>query len=250
MKKILAILFTAGLVLVLSACSQEQERGKTPSPVTDPGGYDQSMLNTKNKATQDIASATNKENSRLNNNNNAMNVSENGSGDNSELVKKYNTVILKTSLGDIELKLDATNAPVTVGNFLKLASSGFYDGLKFHRVIKGFMIQGGDPNSKDDAQKASWGMGGPGYKFSDELKGNETYPQGTLAMANAGPNTNGSQFFIVTASPSAPLPPSYTVFGSVVAGLDVALKIENVPTTTGDLPVDDVAINSVEVLEK
>ena len=179
-----------------------------------------------------------------------MDTNQNGTGDNSELVKKYNTAILKTSLGDIELKLDAANAPVTVGNFLKLASTGFYDNVKFHRVIKGFMIQAGDPNSKDDSQKASWGTGGPGYKFADELKGTETYPQGTLAMANAGPNTNGSQFFIVTASPAAQLPPSYTVFGKVVTGMDVALKIENVQTTTGDRPVNDVIINSVQVSEK
>ncbi|MFA7319005.1 MAG: peptidylprolyl isomerase [Parcubacteria group bacterium] len=255
MKKTLGVCLVVGLVIIFSACSQKEEANKTPNPVTDPGGYDKSMLNTKDKAAQDVSAATDQENGRLNdtlnNNDNAMNASENGSGDNSELVKKYNTAIMKTSLGDIELKLDASNAPVTVGNFLKLASSGFYDGTKFHRVIKDFMIQGGDPLSKDDSQKASWGTGDPGYKFNDELTGKETYTQGTLAMANSGPNTNGSQFFIVTASPSYPLPPSYTVFGHVTSGLDVALKIQDVQTDpSNNQPLENVTINSIQVLEK
>jgi cyclophilin family peptidyl-prolyl cis-trans isomerase len=111
------------------------------------------------------------------------------------------------------------------------------------------MIQGGDPLSKDDSQKAAWGTGGPGYQFADELKGTEKYPQGTLAMANSGPNTNGSQFFIVTASPEASLPPSYTVFGKVISGLNVALKIENVKTNANDHPTEDVIINSIELVK-
>lgn len=254
MKKIVMLSAAIFLVVLVSACSQNQENAKAPNPVTDPGGYDQSMINTKNQAAKDIADATQQENKNqtdtLNNNDKNMNTSANSVGDNSALLKKYNTAVLKTSLGDIELKLDAANAPVAVGNFLKLASTGFYNNVKFHRVIKGFMIQAGDPNSRDDAQKSAWGTGGPGYTFPDELKGTETYPQGTLAMANAGPNTNGSQFFIVTASPAAPLPASYTVFGSVVSGMDVALKIENVPTEPGDRPVDDVTIKGVQVLEK
>jgi cyclophilin family peptidyl-prolyl cis-trans isomerase len=157
---------------------------------------------------------------------------------------------IKTNLGNIKVKLDAMNAPITAGNFLKLASDGFYTNVKFHRVIKGFMIQTGDPLSKDDAKKSQWGTGGPGYKFADELKGTEKYPQGTLAMANAGPNTNGSQFFIVTADPGYPLPPSYTVFGQVVSGMDVALKIDGVKTLPGDRPAEDVVITGVEVAEK
>ena len=145
-----------------------------------------------------------------------------------DLIKKYSAALIKTSLGDIKVQFDAKNAPLTVNNFLKLAEKGFYDGTKFHRVIKGFMIQGGDPLSKDDSMKERWGTGGPGYKFADELKGTEKYVQGTLAMANSGPNTNGSQFFIVTADPGYPLQPQYTVFGQVVSGMDAALKIENV----------------------
>lgn len=163
-----------------------------------------------------------------------------------ETKKIMNIVTLKTNMGDITITLDRNNAPKTVENFVTLAQKGFYDGIKFHRVIKDFMIQAGDPNSKDDSKKSLWGTGGPGYKFDDELTGKETYPQGTVAMANAGPNTNGSQFFIVTANP-APLPPSYTVFGKVTKGLDIALKIENVKTETADRPVDNVIIQKVTV---
>ena len=153
---------------------------------------------------------------------------------------------LHTNKGDITVAFSDKTAPKTVANFVKLAQEGFYKGVKFHRVIKDFMIQAGDPNSKDDAKKNTWGQGGPGYKFDDELSGTETYEQGTLAMANAGPNTNGSQFFIMTA-PNYPLPPKYTVFGHVVAGMDVALAIEKVPTETNDRPIDAVIINSITI---
>ena len=152
-----------------------------------------------------------------------------------------------TNKGTIELALSPDTAPNTVANFAKLAGAKFYDGTRFHRVIKGFMIQGGDPLSKDLSQKSRWGTGGPGYQFADELTGKETYRQGTLAMANAGPNTNGSQFFIVTAVPAAPLSPNYTVFGKVMKGMDVALAIENVKTNTQDQPLDDVVVESVTV---
>jgi cyclophilin family peptidyl-prolyl cis-trans isomerase len=159
-----------------------------------------------------------------------------------------NTVTLKTNMGEITITLDHANAPKTAENFAKLASEGFYDGIRFHRVIKDFMIQTGDPQSKDLSKKMLWGTGGPGYKFEDELSGKETYPQGTVAMANSGPDTNGSQFFIVTANP-APLPPSYTVFGKVTKGLDVALKIENVKTETASRPIDEVVIEKATVSE-
>ncbi len=163
--------------------------------------------------------------------------------------KVMNTVTLKTNMGEITITLDRTSAPKTVENFTKLAGEGFYDGIRFHRVIKDFMIQTGDPQSKDESKKSLWGTGGPGYKFDDELSGKETYLQGTVAMANSGPNTNGSQFFIVTANPGAPLPPSYTVFGKVTKGLDVALKIEKVKTETADRPIDDVIIEKATVSE-
>jgi peptidylprolyl isomerase len=135
-----------------------------------------------------------------------------------------------------------------VANFVKLAGEKFYDNVKFHRVIKGFMIQTGDPLSKDATKQAYWGTGGPGYKFADELSGRETYKQGTVAMANSGPNTNGSQFFIVTAVDSG-LPASYTVFGKVVKGMDIALKIENVNTDQSDRPFENVTINSITLVK-
>lgn len=156
------------------------------------------------------------------------------------------SAIIKTNLGDIEFSF-ATSAPNTVQNFISLASASFYDGIKFHRVIRDFMIQTGDPLSKDDTKRDYWGTGGPGYKFADELSGKEVYTQGTVAMANSGPDTNGSQFFIVTASPASPLPPSYTVFGHVTKGLDVALKIQDMQTGARDVPVQSIVIKSVEL---
>ena len=233
--KIFAILLA---ILVLSGCAQEKAvKNKDAGLVID-------LKKEAQKSTQEPAAKNNNSNVEKN-----MSTSQNTTGDNSALVKKYQSAVLKTSMGDITLKFYGDKTPVTVGNFLKLAESGFYDGVKFHRVIKGFMIQGGDPNSKT-TDTSSWGTGGPGYRFDDELTGEEKSPQGTLAMANAGPNTNGSQFFIVTASPAAPLPPSYTVFGEVVSGLDTALAIEKVKTLPGDRPAEDVVIESIELLEK
>jgi cyclophilin family peptidyl-prolyl cis-trans isomerase len=159
--------------------------------------------------------------------------------------KNMNSVVLHTSKGNITLLL-SENTPKTTENFIKLASSGFYDGIRFHRVIEGFMIQAGDPLSKDLSQKAAWGTGGPGYDFADELTGQETYIQGTLAMANRGPNTNGSQFFIVTAK-NAQLPAKYTVFGKVTSGLETVLSIESTPTDQSDRPLEDIVITKVEV---
>lgn len=158
----------------------------------------------------------------------------------------YTSATLTTNKGVIEIAFGNVT-PLTVKNFGTLATSNFYNGIRFHRVIKGFMIQAGDPLSKDATNQQAWGTGGPGYKFNDELTGKEQYPQGTVAMANAGPNTNGSQFFIVTASPGAPLPPSYTVFGHVTKGMEVALAIENVKTGASDRPTEDVTIEKVEV---
>lgn len=153
---------------------------------------------------------------------------------------------ITTNKGVIEVSF-STNTPLTVANFTKLAREKFYNGVRFHRVIKDFMIQTGDPLSKDPANQAMWGTGGPGYKFQDELTGNEQYALGTLAMANSGPNTNGSQFFIVTANPGYPLPPNYTVFGKVTKGIEVALKIGDVKTGTQDRPLEDIIIESVSV---
>jgi len=240
-------------VLVLAGCSQEEaiKKNTVDSPILNPVANTQQMVDLKNQAQKNIQDSVNKENDKLNNslNESGMNDTQNVLGDNSALVKKYALATIKTSLGDIKVRFYGDKTPMTVGNFLKLAQDGFYNDTKFHRVIKGFMIQGGDPNSKN-ADTSDWGMGGPKYRFNDELTGKETYPQGTLAMANSGPNTNGSQFFIVTASPQAPLPASYTVFGEVVTGMDIALKIENVKTVPGDRPVENVVIKGIEPLEK
>jgi cyclophilin family peptidyl-prolyl cis-trans isomerase len=160
----------------------------------------------------------------------------------------FSSATITTNKGAIEIAF-GTSTPATVKNFGTLAVNKFYDGVRFHRVIKGFMIQTGDPLSKDKANESLWGTGGPGYKFNDELTGKEQYPLGTVAMANSGPNTNGSQFFIVTANPGAPLPPNYTVFGRVTKGIETALAIQEVKTTGSpyDRPLEDVIIEKVEV---
>ena len=148
------------------------------------------------------------------------------------------TATMKTSEGDIVLELFDEDAPKTVSNFKKLASDGFYDGLIFHRVIDDFMIQGGCPQGT--------GTGGPGYTFEDEINDHKIV-RGALAMANAGPNTNGSQFFIVTTSEAPWLDGKHTVFGQVTDGMDTVDKIEAVPTGAGDRPVDPPVIESIEL---
>lgn len=156
------------------------------------------------------------------------------------------TVLIKTNFGDIKLELFKRDAPQTVDNFLKLAKSGFYDGTKFHRVIKNFMIQGGDPNSKDN-DLSNDGLGGPGYTFQDEINIHKIV-KGVIAMANAGPNTNGSQFFIVTAQNATWLDGKHTVFGKVIEGMETVNKIENVSTGERDHPTKDIVIKSVSLL--
>jgi cyclophilin family peptidyl-prolyl cis-trans isomerase len=159
--------------------------------------------------------------------------------------KKTMNATIKTSLGEISVELYGDKAPKTVANFVKLAGANFYDGIKFHRVIKGFMIQAGDPLTKDDSMKDRWGTGGPGYQFADEPFTGQ-YTRGTLAMANSGPNTNGSQFFIMHAD--TPLPQSYVIFGKVASGLDVVDKIANLPIDPGnDRPLTPPVIESITV---
>ncbi len=155
--------------------------------------------------------------------------------------------VLHTSQGDITIEFFERETSNTVANFIKLAKDGFYDGVKFHRVIKGFMIQAGDPLTKDDSKENLWGTGGPGYKFADELgEGNENNrnDRGTISMANSGPNTNGSQFFINLASNNF-LDDKHTVFGKVVSGMDVVEKIENTSTDRRDRPVASVIIEKI-----
>ena len=152
-----------------------------------------------------------------------------------------------TSKGDFAIELSEKETPITVANFIKLAQSGFYDGVKFHRVIKGFMIQAGDPLTKDDSKNMYWGTGGPGYEFEDEICPENSNEVGTISMANAGPDTNGSQFFI-NAKNNGFLNDKHTVFGAVVEGMDVVRTIEDVPVNSSDRPIEPVTINSIELI--
>lgn len=163
--------------------------------------------------------------------------------------KIMTTAIVTTNKGIVSLELFADKAPKTVENFVKLSNEGFYNGTRFHRVIKGFMIQGGDPLSKDTSKQASWGTGGPGYQFADEIHAENRNDIGTISMANAGPNTNGSQFFINTANNNF-LDTKHTVFGRVVEVMDVVTAIENTKTMPGDRPVEDMIIEKIEIVEK
>jgi cyclophilin family peptidyl-prolyl cis-trans isomerase len=151
--------------------------------------------------------------------------------------KRY-TATLDTSLGTIVVALDAINAPNTVNNFVFLAGHHYYDGVIFHRIINGFMCQGGDPTGT--------GRGGPGYKFDDEPV-KQRYQVGSVAMANAGKNTNGSQFFLISGQSGVQLPPQYNHFGQIVKGLDVLEQMQSVDTDRSDRPREDVVINSVTI---
>lgn len=154
--------------------------------------------------------------------------------------------ILHTNKGDITIEFFDSTAPNTVANFAKLAKDGFYDNVKFHRIIKDFMIQGGDPLTKDETKAAMWGTGGPGYKFNDEITPGNKNDAGTISMANSGPNTNGSQFFINTKNNNF-LDAKHTVFGKVTVGMDVVQEIEDVPVDHSDRPIDAVYIESITV---
>lgn len=154
--------------------------------------------------------------------------------------KSY-TATMETSLGSMTIHLDAAAAPKTVNNFVTLSRYHYYDGVTFHRIINGFMCQGGDPDGT--------GRGGPGYRFEDELPRPGRYEIGSLAMANAGPNTNGSQFFIVSGPSGVGLPPQYSLFGKVVSGLDVLDEMQQVQTDRNDRPLSDVVISSVTITE-
>ncbi|MGB2762691.1 MAG: peptidylprolyl isomerase [Minisyncoccales bacterium] len=158
------------------------------------------------------------------------------------------TATMQTNFGEIKLELFSSDAPKTVENFVKLSKDGFYNGLKFHRVIKGFMIQGGDPLSKDNSFKDRWGTGGPGYTFADEIHLNNHNIIGTISMANAGPDTNGSQFFINTDNNNF-LDAKHTVFGKIIEGIDIVGKIENVATDGRDCPIDNVIIESINIAD-
>jgi cyclophilin family peptidyl-prolyl cis-trans isomerase len=156
-----------------------------------------------------------------------------------DTAKRY-TATMVTSKGSMTIALDPQAAPRTVNSFVFLARYHYFDGIVFHRVIPGFVLQGGDPTGT--------GTGGPGYKFADELPAAGRYELGSLAMANAGPNTNGSQFFVISGPDGMRLPPSYSLFGKVVAGLDVVAAIDAIGSSSGK-PKEQVTIESVTITE-
>ncbi len=217
---------------ILKEKTAESEKNKN-------SGYVSNLMDTKEQADKNIKNSMNQENKKINEalNENATNYAQ-----------KYTAAVLETNLGKIKVKFYNADAPLTVNNFLQLADQKFYDGTRFHRVMKDFMIQGGDPNSKDD-DWSNDGMGGPGYKFADEFNAHKLV-RDSLAMANSGPNTNGSQFFIVTAAATPWLEGKHTNFGEVVEGMDVVDKIENAEVNANDHPLEDIFIKSIALLEK
>ena len=219
------VLATLGVLVVLGAGYWLFARPH--AAVSQPGGLQVQTATT----TGDVSAATTKPVTTTNSN------------------QKIMTATLHTSMGDITVEFFPDQAPNTVANFIKLAKSGFYDGTKFHRVIKGFMDQGGDPLSKDDSQMARWGTGGPGYQFNDEIAAQNENAPGTIAMANSGPNTQGSQFFINAVDNRTNLGNNYTVFGKVTSGMDVVVAINNTPTGAADRPITPVVLKSVTVQE-
>ena len=154
--------------------------------------------------------------------------------------EKHDSARFTTSKGEFVVALDAVRAPKTVNNFVFLARYHYYEGVVFHRIIPGFVVQGGDPTGT--------GAGGPGYRFEDELPKAGQYQLGSLAMANAGPNTNGSQFFIITGASGVGLPPLYSLFGQVVSGMDTVMAMDAVGTS-GGRPTETVVIEKVEITE-
>jgi cyclophilin family peptidyl-prolyl cis-trans isomerase len=155
--------------------------------------------------------------------------------------KNY-TAEMVTSMGTMTISLDSASAPQTVNSFVFLARYHYYDGIIFHRIINGFVCQGGDPTGT--------GTGGPGYRFADELPKAGRYEIGSLAMANAGPNTNGSQFFLISGQQGVRLPPQYALFGKVVKGLEIVEAMQRVETDGRDKPKTDVVIQSVTISEQ
>ncbi len=234
MKKILLLSF---LLLFLSACSNGKQMMLNENNVPknfNNQNFDQQIINDINKINQ--------KNEPQKQKNQSSNIP------NKNLAKQYLGAIIKTNFGDITIKFYNNEAPLTVSNFIGLAKKGFYNGTRFHRVIKGFMIQGGDPLSRDLNKKQYWGTGGPGYTFSDEIN-NHKLVRGSIAMANAGPNTNGSQFFIVTATSTPWLDGKHTNFGHVVNGMDAVTKIESLETDNRDCPKEDAIIKEIVLLK-
>jgi peptidylprolyl isomerase len=197
-------------------------------------------------------------NNQINNmdNNNTTNENSRTVLNQKDLAQEYQYVVLSTNYGDIKIQLYTDKTPITANNFLNLAQDGFYNNTKFHRIIEGFMIQGGDPLSKDDKQKDRWGTGSPGYVIPNEDVAGVSNLEGTISMANAGPDTGGSQFFINTADNIAldfdkqPLQSQHSVFGEVVEGMDVVKEIESLEKDSRDRPIEDAIITEVTLVKE
>ncbi|HNV12531.1 MAG TPA: peptidylprolyl isomerase [bacterium] len=170
---------------------------------------------------------------------------------NRDILKKYSQAEFQTSEGNFTIEFFNEQMPETVANFLNLAESGYFDGIKFHRVIADFMIQGGDPLTKDDSMVAMWGTGGPGYVIADEHVSGLSNLRGTISMANSGPNSGGSQFFINVKDNTfldfdkEPLTSKHPVFGKVISGIEIVDKISLVDTDMSDRPMKDVVIEKI-----
>lgn len=251
MKKILFFLSIVVLAATLSACSTETSETQENNTPLNNQIESTSKNNNSNNGNDTFASSTTSVVESTSTQNQVNNTPARTLDNQKDLMAEYSQAVIKTSEGNITIKF-YPEAPLTVNNFMNLAQEGFYDGTKFHRVMKDFMIQGGDPlTKKSDA--SVYGTGGPGYQFKNEDSGHKLVA-GNIAMANAGLNTNGSQFFIVTATSTPFLDGSYTNFGEVVSGMDVVRKIENSPvkaSARGELsvPVDYVTVNSVKLIK-
>lgn len=256
MQKRIAIVSVTAVCIFLSGCQQQELSTTSASEKNQKAkGYVETLADTHKRAQENIGDAVDMQNQKneealstlegniQQENNNSVNTSTSMSNIpeqiNMDLAQTCKSATLKTNKGNITLKFYNDKSPVTVANFCTLAEKGFYDGVIFHRVIKDFMIQGGDPEGR--------GTGGPGYKFNDELPAAGEYKLGSLAMANSGPNTNGSQFFIVSGNNGVGLPPLYTLFGEVTEGMDVVMDIQETKTDAQDKPVEDIVIERVTV---
>ncbi len=245
MKKIFFILF---LVVLIAGCTPSNQTGTINEKNASGDALNYNDSDVISKINEINKGATPNEKPSKKSNTNKSMPENNNEVKLENLSSEFKQAIIKTSLGDIKVKFYADESPITVNNFLNLAKKGFYDNTKFHRIIKNFMIQGGDPTSKDDSQKNMWGTGGPGYKFQDEIN-TKKIVKGSLAMANSGPNTNGSQFFIVTAKATPWLDGKHTNFGEVIEGMDIVDKIEASDTDERDRPTEDIIIESIELVK-
>jgi Peptidyl-prolyl cis-trans isomerase (rotamase) - cyclophilin family len=239
MKKIPMILGVFALALTLSACGTQNNSDNLNGTDAYGTADNSAQLNTQttNNQVESTSTATSSTVTKT------MTRTLDGQTD---LFKDYSGAIIKTSEGNIEVKF-YPESPITVNNFMNLAKKGFYNKTKFHRVMKDFMIQGGDPLTKE-TDTSSYGTGGPEYRFNDEFN-NHKLVAGSLAMANSGPNTNGSQFFIVTTAETPWLDGVHTNFGYVVKGMEVVKKIENTEVSSRDLPLKDMVVNDIELVK-